>query len=115
MRFTSLRLKFTDAQVLLLIFFSLRFFYYQTLRSRINGRKLKEEILIFYTQIHAQSVCTQKLLMNPSHRRLLLHMHAQKNTPQLIYFNGIIKAQLNDTAIHNCLYNYYNLENVIKR
>lgn len=26
----------------------------------------------------------------------------------LIYFNGIIKVQLNDTPIHNYLYNYYN-------
>lgn len=32
-----------------------------------------------------------------------------KKCIRLIYFNGIIKAQLNDTAIHDYLYNYCNL------
>lgn len=47
-----------------------------------------------------------------SANKFLCGAHAQTNKkmPLLIYFNGIIKAQLNDTAIHNCLYNYYNLE-----
>lgn len=38
-----------------------------------------------------------------------LHIQNNHKCIRLIYFNGIIKAQLNDTAIHDYLYNYCNL------
>lgn len=72
------------------------------------------------TNSHTHTICTNESIAplktgeSSSHCvELCAHTntHEKKaNTPLLIYFNGIIKAQLNDTAIRNCLYNYYNLE-----
>lgn len=45
---------------------------------------------------------------NP-HIQIIIIIKQQKKCIRLIYFNGIIKAQLNDTAIHDYLYNYCNL------
>lgn len=84
----------------------------------VDALKLRQKMHIFFTQSPlGTQKCINESFALPSCASCTPHLmvFTHKKTPLLIQFNGIIKAQLNDTAIHNCLYNYYNLENVNKR